>query len=416
MDKIEKLIAFMATLSNEIAKLSEADNVDTEALNAKTKEYEECEVKLEALKKAEEIANKALENNKKVNIVVGKDLETEKPWNSAADFYKAVKNVHVGEVDKRLAMAATEYNGGEDGGFLIPPEFSSEIQKSLFESDDSLLSMCRRVPVTGNAISLPTSETKAWDSGSGHVQSYWQGEQQQMQESKTKFGQFDLRLRKLTTLIRVTDELLEDARALEAWSRVEAMDAMKYKNNKAIIQGSGVGQPKGFLNSDYLVTVAKESGQTANSIWWQNINKMYYAMQSALRKDAVWLVQPDMEELFPEMSFDEGAASKYPVYLGANGVSAADYDTLKGKRVMPMMGGMKALGAKGDIAFCNFSQYLVIYKEIQEAMSIHVYFDTNETAFRFVQRIDGGIAYKNAITPENGTKPKSGFVTLAARA
>ena len=134
------------------------------------------------------------------------------------------------------------------------------------------------------------------------------------------------------------------------------------------------------------------------------------------RSRGIWLVHPDVEPLLPAVKFDEAAATPVPVYLPANGMADSPFATLMGRPVMPMMAGMEALGDKGDMIFADMSYYLAIYKEIQDAMSMHVYFDTNETAFRFVQRVDGGIAYQTPVTPENGTGQKSGFVTLAERA
>lgn len=73
-----------------------------------------------------------------------------------------------------------------------------------------------------------------------------------------------------------------------------------------------------------------------------------------------------------------------------------------------------ALGTTGDLMLCSLSQYQTITKGgIQSASSIHVSFATDETAFRFVYRIDGAPSWNSALTPYDGGNTKSPFVVLA---
>jgi hypothetical protein len=58
-----------------------------------------------------------------------------------------------------------------------------------------------------------------------------------------------MRLNKLTALVPVTDELLEDAPWLDSYLRPRRPQKMQSKLNTAIIRGTGVGQPLGILNS-----------------------------------------------------------------------------------------------------------------------------------------------------------------------
>ena len=77
----------------------------------------------------------------------------------------------------------------------------------------------------------------------------------------------------------------------------------------------------------------------------------------------------------------------------------------------------QTLGTTGDIILADFSQYLMIDKGgLQSASSIHVRFVYDETAFRFVYRVDGQPAWNAALTPYKGTNKLSPFVVLASRA
>ena len=52
---------------------------------------------------------------------------------------------------------------------------------------------------------------------------------------------------------------------------------------------------------------------------------------------------------------------------------------------------------------------------MESASSIHVKFTTDETAFRFVMRVDGQPTWNAALTPSNGSNTQSPFITLDTR-
>ena len=74
-----------------------------------------------------------------------------------------------------------------------------------------------------------------------------------------------------------------------------------------------------------------------------------------------------------------------------------------------------ALGTTGDIMLVSLSQYQSINKGgVQSASSIHVQFDTFETAFRFMYRIDGQPIWNSALTPKDAGNTLSPYVVLTA--
>ena len=52
---------------------------------------------------------------------------------------------------------------------------------------------------------------------------------------------------------------------------------------------------------------------------------------------------------------------------------------------------------------------------MQSASSIHIAFTTDQTAFRFIYRVDGQPKWNSPLTPKNGGETVSPYVTLAAR-
>ena len=104
-----------------------------------------------------------------------------------------------------------------------------------------------------------------------------------------------------------------------------------------------------------------------------------------------------------------------PIYLPGNSLANAPYGTLLGKPVN-FIEQANAVKSKGDILLADMSQYLITDKRNTEAtQSIHVRFVYDETAFRFIYRVDGQPAWSSAKTPYKGSQAKSPFVTLAAR-
>ncbi len=418
----KKLAAILAKLQ----KFEGQDNyteTDMEEINALHADHESLTKQIEALEKIEAMKKTETTSKRQVapieaKVEVGQDrrvLDPKAGFQSSGEFFKAVHKAASGNIDKRLnVQAGAMEKEGMDGGFLIPVDFRQDIQKKV-QGDDSLLPLTRQFQTSSNNLVLPTNEVAPWD-GTG-IQAYWEAEGGAFTDTKAKFGETALRLHKLTAMVRVTEELLEDAPALESWVKAEAPAAMLHKVNTAIISGTGVGQPAGILNSAFKFKVSKESGQAADTVRFENVNKMLGRILPQSFQRAIWIVNPAVLPELRAMKFDISASSPVPVYMPPSGLAEAPYGTLYGRPVMPMMGGVKALGDEGDLMLVDLSYYFTAVKTagIKQDISTHVYFSTQEAAFRFSMRIAGHCPYKAPVTTENGNFQMSAFVTLEDR-
>lgn len=327
-------------------------------------------------------------------------------------------------IDERLLLSAgpTTYSNesvGADGGFLVPPQYSNEIM-SVIESQDSLLSRVRQVPISGTEFKFPANETTA-HSTSG-VQAYWDAEADQITQSKPVFKNRSIKLDRLTALVPVTEEALEDAPALGSWINMEAGEKMAFKVNDAIINGTGVGVPLGILNAPCTVSVAKEGSQANDTVMAENVIKMWSRMPAENRGRAVWLIHSDVEVQLMQMSVKvKNVAGTenvggVPVWMPPTGlVGGSAFSTLLGRPVIPVES-CAALGDLGDIIFADLSQYIAVTKGgVKSDQSMHFWFDQNIRAFRFVYRLGGQPWLSAAISRKNGSSTLSHFVTLAAR-
>lgn len=333
-----------------------------------------------------------------------------------------------GVVDPRLERlaAATTYGNegsGSDGGFGVPPDFRSAIMEKVL-GEDSLISRCDQVTVTGNSFTCPTDETTPWQTTGGILAS-WDGEAVAANQSKPKLGETTVKLNKLRVLVPMTEELLEDAPATDAYLRRKAPAKMKFKLDLAILQGTGVGQPSGILGSPALKSVAKESGQQADTLVALNIIKMYSAMPANNRPNGVWLINPDIEPQLHKLSipgtdntgnFVTGWGGL--IYMPPNGLSQSPYGTLYGRPVIPHQA-CETLGDQGDILFVDFSQYLALLKSGPNPrvdVSMHLWFDQDLTAYKFTLRVGGQPWWASTIAARDGSATYSPFVALDERA
>jgi HK97 family phage major capsid protein len=340
-------------------------------------------------------------------------------FNSLGEFAKCVQRAqqNPAATDARLVrMAASTYGNegaGVDGGFAVPPDFRSAILEKVM-AQDSLLARTDQQTTSSNGFSFPKDETTAWQS-SGGVQAFWENEAGAISQSKPALQSETVKLVKLSALVPVTDELLEDVPSLAGYLRSKVPEKMDYKISDAILHGTGAGQPLGILNSACTVTVAKESGQAASTVLFGNIVKIWSRTYAPSRRTGVWVINQDVEQQLMTMAFP-GTGTAVPVYLPPGGLSAAPYGSLMGRPVV-VHEAAKDLGTKGDIGFYDFSRYLTALKQggVRQDISIHLFFDQSITAFRFVLRIGGQPWWSSAITPANGSNTRSCFVTLEDR-
>jgi len=406
--ELEKFQALEDPTEEQVNSI-DALNVEFESLNKKLTVAEKAAANLAASQSSTRQSAPAPVNTPTVEVRASR-LERNGGFASFGEFAKAVKESAMGKRDPRFNNTMFE-KIGEDGGFLVPEEMGEAINKKL-QSDESLLARATQFRVNGNSLSLPIDETAPW---SGGIQAYWTGEGEAITESKHKFGRANMRLHKLAALVKLTDELVEDTAALESYILSQAPGAIMHKVNEAILTGDGVGKPTGLLNSGFKVQVAKESGQTADTVVARNVIKMWSAMIPQARAGAVWLINPAVEPQLLTMKDDNDNF----IYLAPGSqMNQSPYALLLGRPVIPMIGATKALGDEGDITFVNLAYYYTILKAggMKQSVSTHLYFDKDITAYKFTMRIDGQCPFKAPITTQNGGYTMSGVVTLADRA
>lgn len=344
-------------------------------------------------------------------------------WTRSGDFFGAVARAATGrEMDARLSAYREERSPtglGElidsDGGWLVPPQFTSEIMRRIYQTGQ-LVSRCRRVPMSSNKIVMPAIDETSRANGSrlGGVRAYWEGEADSITATKPKFSKVELEPRRLTAAVYMTDHLLDDAPALGAFLDMAMQEELTHTLEAAIYEGDGAGKPLGILNSPALVTVAKESGQAAATIVPENIIKMRARMWGASRGNSAIFYNQDAEPELMTLGLAVGTGGTL-LWMPANGLAGQPNDTMFGRPMIPIEHAA-TVGTVGDVVFADMNQYLLGQRQgIQSATSIHVAFLQNEQVMRFTMRVDGQPWWKSALTPKKGSNTQSPFVALATR-
>lgn len=320
------------------------------------------------------------------------------------------------KLDDRLAKAALAEGAGESGGFLVPEEFRAQLFALAIE-EQFFRPLAFTIPMGSATIRVPTvKDTSHASTVYGGVAASWEGEAATLDESEPTFSQMQLIARKLTGYTVSGNELLADsAVALEALLMRLFGSAITWFEEEAFLNGTGAGQPLGIVNAPCKVTVAKEAGQAAATILYENINNMYSRMLPTSRKNAIWIANIDTMPQLASMALSIGTGGS-AVWIQPGGAVGSMPLTIWGRPIY-FTEHAQTLGTEGDLIFVDPAYYVIgDRQQLQMAASPHVRFTTDETVWRFVERLDGKPWLESPLTPRHSSNTLSPIVTLATRA
>lgn len=297
---------------------------------------------------------------------------------------------------------------GADGGYAIQVDFANRIMDSMVEQSE-ILNRIDRYQVSANANEVYVTMVNETTTANvfGGIQCYVVDEGAQIPTTKPALKQIRLGLKKLAALAYVTDEQMRDSTFTGALLERGFALAMARQREKEIITN--------VIANPGTTVIAKESGQSADTVVGKNFLKMRNALISTSRRNAIWTMHPDVSAELPEMYLSGAHTDKF-IYMPENGISVQGYDRLFGREIIES-DFCSALGDKGDVLYWNPFEYLEVFKGgIETATSIHVAFDTAQMAFRAISYVNGMCKYDQGITLVNSSTQRASYVTLAARA
>lgn len=269
-----------------------------------------------------------------------------------------------------------------EGGYLVPDEFERTLVEALEEEN-----FFRRIATVIHSNSGDRKIPVVASKGSAA----WIDEEGTYGESDDAFGQISLGAYKLGTLIKVSEELLNDsAFPLEPYITREFARRIGTKEEEAFFTGDGAGKPTGILaaagGADIGVTT------TGASITADDVIDLYYSLRVPYRKKAKWIMNDATVNALRKLKDTTGQ------YLWEPSLVAGTPNKILGCEVItsPFMPGIAA-GEK-SIAFGDFSYYWIAdrtgrtFKRLNE-----LYAATGQVGFIGNQRVDGKLILPEAI-------------------
>lgn len=229
----------------------------------------------------------------------------------------------------------------------------------------------------------------------GGIVTYEIAEGEDITLSFPKFAQTSLPLNQIAVAARVTNALVQDATALPQFLRRGFEEAIRMKLDHSIIYGDGSTNIYGVAGSTAIGTRAtlKMDGSIPYTV--QNLKDMvsnYYGSPNGIwcmAHDAwheiINLYSNSTNPILP-LQFMEGEGNRTKAVLFGYEVHVLDCMSSR------------------DIVLGDFTAFAIAQKELRNDFSEHLYFSSNETAFRSIIRINGCPMWSGPITEESGDK------------
>ena len=282
---------------------------------------------------------------------------------------------------KRPVHNVLEEGVDANGGYLCPEEFERQIVDGLKEQN-VMRALCK-VITTANERKIPVAAT--------HSTAAWTAENAAYTESDPTFTQKTIDAYKLTDLVKVSIELLDDsAFSLEQYIANEFAYAFGTAEEQAFCVGTGTGQPTGLFTANggqVGVTAASATAITADEI----IN-LVYALKSPYRKGAKFLMHDSTVSALRKLKDGNG------VYLWQPALQAGEPDKLLGYDIFTSPYVPTVAAGAFTVAFGDFQNYWIADRTGRTVQRLNELYSTNgQVGFVGTERVDGKIILPEGI-------------------
>lgn len=278
---------------------------------------------------------------------------------------------------------ALQIGTDSEGGYLVPDEYERTLVEAL-EEENVFRQLAKVIRTSSGDRKIPVVATKGTAS--------WIDEEGAYLESDDSFGQVSIGAYKVGTMIKVSEELLNDSVFdLEAYISREFARRIGAKEEEAFFTGDGSGKPLGVL----AATGGAETGVTAASataITADELIDLFYSLKAPYRRNAVWVLNDSTIKAIRKLKDNQGQ------YLWQPSLTAGAPDLLLGKPVRTSAY-MPAIAADAKtVAFGDFSYYWIADRQGRSFKRLNeLYAATGQVGFLASQRVDGKLVLPEAI-------------------
>ena len=292
-------------------------------------------------------------------------------------FWNAMRRKNFYDVENALQVGTDS-----EGGYLVPDEFEHTLVEAL-EEENFFRSIATVIQTSSGDRKIPVVATKGTAS--------WIDEEGAYPESDDSFGQVSIGAYKVATMLKVSDELLNDSVFdLEAYISKEFGRRIGAKEEEAFFTGDGKGKPTGIFSA----TGGASDGVTtaAAGITFDDVMDLFYAVKSPYRKKAVWVLNDTTVKALRKLKDNNGN------YIWQPSVQAGQPDMILNRpyhtsAYVPEV----AAGAK-VMAFGDFSYYWIADRQGRSFKRLNELFAANgQVGFLASQRVDGKLILSEAV-------------------
>ncbi len=374
--------SFLDTHANDKGVLSAEDDA---TYNKMEKELEDLTTEIKRRERKEAIE---AELNKPVATpLTGKPMSAtvdgEKTGRASkgykANFWNAMRK----KVVSPDVLNALQIGTDTEGGYLVPDEYEHTLVEAL-EEENIFRKIANIISTASGDRKIPVVATKGTAS--------WVDEEGQITESDDAFSQVSIGAYKLGTLIKVSEELLNDSVFdLESYISKEFARRIGSKEEDAFFNGDGTGKPLGI----FAATGGAEVGVTtanATAITADELIDLYYSLKAPYRKNAVWVLNDSTVKAIRKLKDNNGN------YLWQPAITAGTPDTILGRPVLTSSYVPEIKAGAKTVAFGDFKYYWIAdragrnFKKLTE-----LYAATGQVGFVATQRVDGKLILPEAI-------------------
>ena len=269
-----------------------------------------------------------------------------------------------------------------EGGYLVPDEYEKKLVEAL-EEEVFFRNLATVIKTSSGDRKIPIVTSKG--------EAAWIDEGGQFPESDDSFGQTTISAFKLATMIKVSDELLNDSVFnIEQYISREFGRRIGTKEEEAFFIGDGKGKPTGI----FAATGGAESGATTSTanITFDDVLELFYSLRSPYRKKAVWVLNDSTVKALRKLKDSTGN------YIWNPSVQAGVPDTILNRpyytsSYVPEI----KVGAK-CLAFGDFSYYWIGDRQGRSFKRLNEVFAMNgQVGFLASQRVDGRLILTEAV-------------------
>lgn len=295
------------------------------------------------------------------------------------NFWNAMRTKAPGMEIRNALQIGTD----SEGGYLCPDDFEHTLIDGLKE-ENIFRQLAHVIQTTSGEHIIPVVAS--------HGSASWLDEEASYTESDEAFGQITLGANKLGTMIKVSEELLNDsAFDLENYLAAEFARRIGNAEEEAFITGNGTKKPLGILaatgGAGTGVTTAGASAITADEVI-----SLYHSLGVPYRKKAVWLLNDTTVQYLRKLKDGNG------VYLWQPSLTAGTPDMLLGRPVLVSRYMPEIAAGNKTIAFGDLSYYWIADRQGRSFRRLdELYAVTGQVGFRGSERVDGKLILPEAV-------------------